>query len=242
MKLTAHTKEFALHPEHVGPAVCVDCTPPRMVDTPFGQKQKFNIVFETEALREDGTRFCVWSPGFTASLNEKSSLRKFLRSWLGRDLTLAEQQEFDLESLIGRTANLTIVHNQVQDGRTFANIALIRPDKSPNPLKPSGKFVRKQDRQQRDADSNYQRAEQPTSNSSRPADDWRFVKVHVGKHNGLELCELDIEAVRSLHDRWLPTAKNLAKPLKADRDLMEALVKAAAELGFEQPEADEIPY
>lgn len=242
MKLTANSKEFAIHPEYAGPAVCVDVTPPRMVDTAFGPKEKFNIVFETEALRDDGTRCCVWSSGFTASLNEKASLRKFLRSWQGRDLTAAEQKEFDTESLIGRTAHLTVVHNEAQDGRVFANIALIRPDKSPNPLKPSGKFVRKQDRPQKDTDSNYKRVGTPASESPQAADDWRFVKVHVGKHQGVELCELDREAVCSLHENWLPKAKAMAKPLKADRDLMNALEKAAVELGIIQPEADDLPY
>lgn len=242
MKLTAHTKEFAIHPEHTGPAVCVDVTPPRTVETSFGPKEKFNIVFETEALQDNGTRFCVWSQGFTPSLNEKASLRKFLKSWLGRDLTAAEQQEFDLECLIGRTAHLTIVHNQGQDGRTFANIALIRPDRSTNPLKPSGKFVRKQDRPQKDTDSSYQRVEQPSNGGTQGDDDWRRTRVHVGKHAGIDLCDLDPAAIRSLHEHWLPTAKAMAKPLKADRDLMDALEKAAAELGFTQPEEDNIPY
>lgn len=239
MKLTANTKEFATHPEYAGSAVCVDITPPRTVDTPFGKKEKFNIVFETEALREDGTRFCVWSSGFTVSLNEKASLRKFLKSWLGRDLTAAEQKEFDTESLIGRPAHVTIVHNDAQDGRVFANIALIRPDKSPSPLKPSGKFVRKQDRAPKDADSNYKRVATPASESPQAADDWRFVKVHVGKHQGVELCDLDREAVCSLHENWLPRAKVMDKPLKADRDLMAALEKAAVELGITE---DNLPY
>lgn len=124
----------------------------------------------------------------------------------------------------------------------FSNIALIRPDKSQNPLKPSGKFVRKQDRQQKDADSNYKRVSAPAPESPQPADDWRFVKVHVGKHQGVELCELDREAVCSLHEHWLPTAKAMTKPLKADRDLMAALEKAAEVLGIIQPVQDDLPY
>ena len=241
MKLTSKSnKPFESHPEYTGQAVCVDVTPLKTVQTDYGPKEKFRLVFETTELRGDGRPFHVWSQAFTPSLGEKAALRAFLKQWFKRDLTAAEQEEFDTEALIGRPAHLVVVHNDGRNGEVYANIALIQPDKSPQPLKPSGKYVRVKDRQ--DKDSNYNRAEQPASHATQPADDWRFVKVHVGKHQGLELCELDIEAVRSLHDRWLPAAKNMDKPLKADRDLMEALVKAAAELGFEQPEADEIPY
>ena len=39
-----------------------------------------------------------------------------------------------------------VVHEHV-DGETYANIKLIMPDRSAEPLKPSGKFVRAKDRQ-----------------------------------------------------------------------------------------------
>ena len=54
--------------------------------------------------------------------------------------------------------------------------------------------------------------------------------------------ELDREAVCSLHEHWLPTAKAMTKPLKADRDLMAALEKAAEVLGIIQPVQDDLPY
>ena len=239
MKLTAQNKEFELHPEYSGPAVCVDVTTPKKVDTAYGPKEKFSIVFETEALREDGTRFAVWATGFTPSLHEKASLRKFLKSWFGRDLTAAEQEEFDTETLIGRPAQVTIVHNDAPDGRTFANIALIRPDKSAQPLKPSGKFVRQKDRN-KDGDSNYARVPASGAGGATTADnDWRHTKVHVGKHAGVELVELDPQAIRTLHERWLPEAKALPKPKADDKRLIAALEKAAVALGITQPVAEE---
>jgi hypothetical protein len=241
MKLSKNDKEFELHPEHSGPAVCVDVTTPKKVDTAYGPKEKFSIVFETEALREDGTRFPVWASGFTPSLHEKASLRKFLKSWFGRDLTAAEQEEFETESLIGRAAHVTIVHNE-SDGRTFANIALIRPDKSALPLKPSGKFIRQKDRK-KDGDSNFARvpAGSPQVEESAPSD-WRHTKVHVGKHAGLELMDLDRAAVEALITRWLPDAKALPKPKADDKRLITALEQAAAQMGFTTPEEDNIPY
>jgi hypothetical protein len=50
--------------------------------------------------------------------------------------------------------------------------------------------------------------------------------------------------VRGLYDNWLPIAKALAKPLKADRDLMFAVEQAAAEFGFAKPAevSENIPY
>jgi hypothetical protein len=69
--------------------------------------------------------------------------------------------------------------------------------------------------------------------------------VHVGKHQGLELCELDQAAVCGLHENWLPIGKALVKPLKADRELIAALEKAAEEFGLTKPaatESDELPY
>lgn len=243
MKLTAQSnKPFDTHPEYNGNAVCVDVTPPKTVQTDYGPKEQFRFVFETTQLRDDGKPYLVWSRGFNTTLGEKSALRAFLKQWFGRDLTTAEQQEFDTDTLIGRTAQIVIVHNDGRNGETYANIGLIRPDKSGAGLKPSGKYTRVKDRQ--DKDSSYNRVSQPASQDTQPADDWRFTKVHVGKHQGLEICELDQAAVRSLCENWLPIAKAMVKPLKADRDLMAALEQAASEMGIPQPapQADDIAY
>jgi hypothetical protein len=243
MKLTAQSnKPFDTHPEYNVNAVCVDVTPPKTVQTDYGAKEQFRFVFETTQLRDDGKPYLVWSRGFNTTLGEKSALRAFLKQWFGRDLTAAEQQEFDTDTLIGRTAQIVIVHNDGRNGETYANIGLIRPDKSGAGLKPSGKYTRVKDRQ--DKDSSYNRVSQPASQDTQSADAWQLTKVHVGKHQGLELCELDQAAVRSLCENWLPIAKAMATPLKADRDLMAALEQAATEMGIPQPapQADDIAY
>jgi hypothetical protein len=243
MKLTAQSnKPFDTHPEYNGSAVCVDVTPPKTVQTDYGPKEQFRFVFETTQLRDDGKPYLVWSRGFNTTLGEKSALRAFLKQWFGRDLTAAEQQEFDTDTLIGRAAQIVIVHNDGRNGEVYANIGLIRPDKSGAGLKPSGKYTRVKDRQ--DKDTYYNRVSKPASQDTQAADAWQFTKVHVGKHQGLELCELDQAAVRSLCENWLPIAKAMAKPLKADRDLMAALEQAASEMGIPQPapQADDIAY
>ena len=47
--------------------------------------------------------------------------------------------------------------------------------------------------------------------------------MHIGKHAGVDLGDLDQEAVDKLLEKWLPVGKALPKPLKADRDLIAAL-------------------
>ena len=73
------------------------------------------------------------------------------------------------------------------------------------------------------------------------ATDWRRTKVHVGKHSGLDLGDLDRESVEALVVRWLPDAMENPKPLKADRELIGALQAAAEVLGIEIDE-DNIPF
>ncbi|PTY02760.1 hypothetical protein DB346_08265 [Verrucomicrobia bacterium LW23] len=236
MKLTKKNgNTFTPHPEYTGPAVCVDVTPLKKITTKYGEREIFRLVFETTALRADGSPFLVWSSGFTPSLHEKASFRKFLRAWMGRDLLSAEQEEFDTDSLLGKTAQLVIVHAD-QDGSLFANIAACTPLRTGS-IQPSGRYVRVKDRQ--DKDSQFNRAVQPsggsTSEESADGKDWKTVKVHVGRHSGIELRDLEKSAVESLIERWLPEAKAKAKTTADDRRLMAALEAA-------QEEFDSIPY
>jgi recombinational DNA repair protein RecT len=68
------------------------------------------------------------------------------------------------------------------------------------------------------------------------------VKVHVGKHTGIDLGELDRESVEALLTKWLPTAIEMEKPLKADREMIAALQQAKEALSSEDEESDEIPF
>lgn len=236
MKLSSTTNtEYQPHPEYDGQAVCVDVTPLRMTKSNFGDRETFRVVFETTELREDGRPFLLHSRNFTPSLHEKSSFRAFMKQWLGRDLNTKELAEFDTEALLGKPARVSVVHNE-WEGRTFANIGLIRPDRSDAPLAPSGKYVRVQDRPPKDEQFRSASGGQDDGN------DWRRVKVHVGKNSGLDLGDLDQSAVEALIARWLPDAMANPKPLKADRDLIEGLKAAAEVLGIELEDEDSIPF
>lgn len=222
MKIQANNSKFEPCPEYTGRAVCVDVTPLRKQQSQYGERDVFKVVFEVDLQKEDGGRYAVWSRNFTPSLNEKAAFRKFLRSWLGRDLSAAELKEFDTETLLGKSAQVVVVH-ETKDNELYANIAACTPDKSGNALALSGKFIRAKDRQQPETASNgggYRRTEQPNGNA--PADHGA-VKVHVGKYKGIELRDLNLEAVKALCEKWLPTAKTNVKPTADDKRLIAAL-------------------
>jgi hypothetical protein len=129
MKIISSNSNFEPCPEYTGRAVCVDSRPLKKQQSQYGERDVFRFVFETLIEREDGSRFRAWSRNFTPSLNEKASLRKFVRRWLGRDLTKAEMDDFDTESLIGKTAQIVVVHEHKEE-ETYANIVACTPDKS----------------------------------------------------------------------------------------------------------------
>ena len=217
MRIKSNSGNFQPCPEYTGSAVCVDVTPLKTVQTQYGPKEKFRFVLEIGDTKDDGTPWCVWSAPFTPSYHENSALRPFLKKWMGRELSQAEIDKFDTEDLLGRTAHITVIHEH-SEGEVYANIALIQPDKSAEPLKPSGKFVRMKDRPPKDANS-YRRSEQPGTGTA----DLGATKIHVGKCKGLEVRDLAPEQVSALITNWLPTAKANAKPTADDKRLIAAL-------------------
>ena len=234
--------EFTPHPETEGTirAVIVDLTPLKSRATKYGDREEFKIVYESEIANEEGRRFCVWSRGYTASLNEKAAFRKDLKKIMGRDLTALELGEFDTESLIGTTVSMIIQHEASESGGTFCNISFVGPNKSGAPLVASGDYKRVKDRDPAATgggatgeQAGYKKAPAAAADEGRV--DWQKVKVHVGTHAGVDLGDLAEEAVRALITHWLPVGQALPKPLKADRDLISALVEVKGYL--EQPEA-----
>jgi hypothetical protein len=218
MKLSEkRNSNFTPHPETDGPikAVLVDITELKKRVTQYGDKDEFRLVFETECEDEENDRrFCIWSRGYTPSLNEKAALRKDLKKMMGRDLTQLELDEFDMESLIGHGVKLIIQHEH-KDDKTYANISFIAPDKD-KALKPSGKYKRIRDR---DTDAPTEQTEAKAEESG-----WESVIVHVGKYKCKALGEVDEVGVASLIDKWLPKAKADGKADDA------ALVAALTEL------------
>jgi len=252
---TGGKKDFAPCPEFSGRAVCVDVTPLREYETQYGVKQKFKFVFEID-LQDDSRDpvqpWVVMTKPMVPSLHEKAALTKFLKDWFGRKLTDVENKSLDLGSLLGRPASIVIGHEQSEDGsKTYANIKLIMAHKSGDALAPSGLWVRLQDRPAKDGaegkaapatgDSSFRKT---TGGGQPPADDASKVKVHVGKHKGIELRELTEESITSLIEHWLPKARAEVKQTADDKRLINALVwyqakfKADEEAQIKQEEDD----
>ena len=232
-------KEFAPCPEFSGRAVCVDVTPLKEYDTEYGVKKKFKFAFELDLI--DGSRdpvqpWVVFSKPLVPSLHEKAALTKVLKDWFGRKLTDAENNGLDLESLIGRPVTLIVAHEQSQDGtKTYANIKLMMPHKHGEPLKPSGLWVRMQDRPAKD-----DQGKTVVPASAAPV---AIVKVHVGKFCGTPLSELTDDAVRGLGEHWLPKAKVNSGKTPEDIQLIAALTKRLQEIDEkDQPDFDDVPF
>lgn len=83
----------------------------------------WEILDDDECRRDDGQPF-ILSKRFTQSLHEKAALRKTLASWRGRDFTPVELKGFDLGTVLGKDAFLSVIHAD-KDGKTFANIAAV---------------------------------------------------------------------------------------------------------------------
>ena len=229
-------------PEYTGRAVCVDITPLKAYETQYGTKQKFKIAFELDLVdksRNPAQPWVVMTAPMTPSLHEKAGLTRFLKDWFGRPLTAEETNNLDLDGLIGRPATVVIVHEKSQDGtKTFANIKLIMAHKAGEPLKPSGLWVRLEDRPPKD-DDQVKIVTPATADPVKLAD----IKVHVGKFKGTPLSDLTSDAVRGLAEHWLPKAKVNSGKTPEDIMLIAAVTKRLEEIEkAEDPSFDDVPF
>jgi len=85
------------------------------------RQHKVLISWQIDEPRDDGKPYLV-SRRYTLSLHEKSGLRKDLESWRGRKFTEDELHRFDVETILGKSCLLNVIHNQ-SGGDTYANVA-----------------------------------------------------------------------------------------------------------------------
>lgn len=219
MAIIKKQTDFEVHP--VTPdliqAVVVDVTEPKLRQSQWGDKLRFSIVLETALLRSDGKRWVHWIHGYTPSISEKSNFARDAKKILGvNDLG----DEFDPDTLIGKPVKIIIEHKKEGD-QTYANHTYLSADNGLDPLRPSGDYKRKSEREE--TGSEYNKIAQPEST----ADDWMSTKVHVGQFAGHLISELPSqEAVEKLLGIWWPTVSS--KPSADDKRLHSALVKAMA--------------
>jgi len=67
------------------------------------------------------------SKRYTLSLGEKSSLRKDLQSWRGKQFTADELRGFELQNLLGAWCMLNVTEDSGSDGKSYTNISAITP-------------------------------------------------------------------------------------------------------------------
>lgn len=84
-------------------------------------------VPEERVQTEDGDKPAFASEFFTNSLNEKAKLRHVLESWRGLAFTEAELEGFDLQAILDKPCQLTVIHEAKADGGVKAKISGVTP-------------------------------------------------------------------------------------------------------------------
>lgn len=106
------SKQFENPEPGTYPAVCIRIIDMGTQETEWqGEKKKAHkvkIVWELSELMSDGRPFIAMRD-FTVSLHEKSTLRKFLAGWRGRDFTDEELRGFEAKNLLGKGCLLSLV-------------------------------------------------------------------------------------------------------------------------------------
>lgn len=92
-------------------------------------KRKIYVRFEIPAERveyeKDGKQVegpLTIGSFYTASMNEKATLRKHLEGWRGKAFTDAEAAAFDVSKLLGQACMLSVIETD-SGGKTYSNIA-----------------------------------------------------------------------------------------------------------------------
>lgn len=85
------------------------------------------VEYEDKDTKEKKSFVRTVGAEYTLSLSEKGKLLPMLQGWLGRSLTSDELQGFDVCTLLGKPAFVTIAHQVAKNGATYANIASVAP-------------------------------------------------------------------------------------------------------------------
>ncbi len=102
------------------------------------------VVWELPTeLIEDGERAGqphIISKFYTSSISEKATLRKHLVSWRGKDFTREELNGFNLNSFIGKTCLLSIVHSDKGKAKVDTVTNVPKGTTVPDQINPSVAF------------------------------------------------------------------------------------------------------
>lgn len=126
----------------------IDVGTQHWVSAQYGEKTArkirltFELPYETKVFDEaKGEQPIFVSGEFTASLNERATLRGLLAGWRGHDFTAEELAGFEARNLLDKVAMVTLVH-ETKNGKTYANINSVsklpkgKLDEKGNPVGP----------------------------------------------------------------------------------------------------------
>lgn len=85
------------------------------------------VEYEDKDTKEKKTFVRTVGAEYTLSLAEKGKLLPFIEGWIGRSLNEEELQGFDICSLLGNPAFVSITHDKAKNGNTYANISSVSP-------------------------------------------------------------------------------------------------------------------
>jgi len=140
-------------PQGVHSAVCVDVIDLGEQQTDWGPKRMIEIRWQLGEIDPKSNRPYLTTKRYTASLGtakKPSKLREHLRTWRGRDFTVEELAEFDIEKVIGANCQLQILHKPKDGGGSWATVEAILPlAKGMEKLAPS-QYERLKDRKPKD--------------------------------------------------------------------------------------------
>ena len=115
-------------------------------DATFGKKKRGVVLtFElpqAEPIEVEGKKLPRHiSCSFNSTLNPKGTLRPFLESWRGKALTEEEAASFSLESVLGKPAQVNVMHEE-RNGKTHANIKAALPVAKGTVIKASSPVIK----------------------------------------------------------------------------------------------------
>jgi len=93
-----------------------------------------NELMETKEGKKAPFQVSKW---YTASLNEKATLRADLVNWRGRQFTQEELMGFDIQNIIGKPCLVSVVHNENGKAKVSAVSALPKGMEVPPQANPS---------------------------------------------------------------------------------------------------------
>jgi hypothetical protein len=144
---------FTPAPEGLHNAVCADVWPQwteeRREEWGGGLQDKTRIVWLIEEINPKTNKPYEASQAYTLSLHPKANLSKVLEAWRGRPFTDKEREQFDVESVVGVSCQIQVVHNLGSDGTVYSNVQAVVPlGKGQTKLRVYEGYVRKKDRDQ----------------------------------------------------------------------------------------------